>query len=204
MVQKCLGIVICFFSFITMSYATGNIQAGQAKSAVCAACHQPDGNSITPIWPNLAGQSERYLIEQLEEFRKGDKGHRMDPVMTPLVQNLSDEDIEDIAAFYASQKPMVGTAKPDLVALGEKIYRGGNLKTGIPACMACHSPSGDGNALAAFPRLSGQQADYTASQLKKFASGARSNGPNGIMEDIAKKMTDEEIQAVSSYVAGLH
>lgn len=182
----------------------GDLKAGQAKSQPCVACHNVDGNSTVPAWPNIAGQSEKYLKEQLEEYRKGNKGTRFNPVMYGMTQALSDQDIADLAAYFASQKPAMGTAKQDLVTLGEKIYRGGNLVTGVPACSACHSPHGDGNIPAGFPRLSGQHPDYILDQLKQYKSGARSNGPNGIMQDISKRMTDEEMQAVSSYVSGLH
>jgi cytochrome c553 len=182
----------------------GDPKAGSAKIQTCIACHNADGNSTTPIWPNLGGQSEKYLIEQLEAFKKGDKGARFDPVMYGMTQALSDQDIADLSAYFASQKPVVGVAKQDLVALGEKIYRGGNPKTGVAACSACHGPKGDGNDPAGFPRLSGQHSEYVLDQLKKFKSGARSNDPNEIMRDISKRLTDEEMQAVSSYVSGLH
>lgn len=182
-----------------------NLALGHKKAEVCAACHGADGNSPNPLWPNLAGQSERYLVKELKEYRKGDKGDRFEPIMFGMTQNLSDQDILDLAAYFASLKPKVGVAKAQLVALGEKIYRGGNPKTGVPACgPSCHGIQGDGITLAAIPRLGGQGAEYTADQLKKFRTGARKGDPNGIMRDIAKRMSDEEIQAVSSYVAGLH
>lgn len=174
------------------------------KSKICATCHGEEGNSTVGLLPNLAGQHEHYLIKQLTEFRKGATGSRNDPVMVGMVQNLSDEDIQALAAYYASQKETPGSAKPESVSLGEKIYRGGNLQKGIAACIACHGPTGSGNAPASYPKLSGQQADYTATELKKFRAGTRSNDPNGIMRDIAKRMSDEEIQAVSDYVSGLH
>lgn len=184
----------------------GNAVTGKEKSTVCATCHGPEGNGITsaPIWPKIAGQSEEYLINELTEFHKGDKGKRFDPVMYGMTQNLSEQDIADLAAYYASQAPTPGVAKEALVALGEKIYRGGNVKSGVPACSACHGPRGEGNAPANFPRVSGQNAEYIVDQLKKFKNGVRSDDTNAIMRDISKHMTDEEIQAVSSYVSGLH
>ena len=142
--------------------------------------------------------------EQLQEFRKGDKGKRFDPVMYASVQNLSDQDFTDLAAFYSQQKRSPGATKADYVKIGERIYRGGNPKTGVPACAACHGPVGNGNIPAGFPPLGGQNADYLIDQLKRFKSGARTNGPNAIMNDISKLMTDEEMQAVSNYAQGLH
>lgn len=177
---------------------------GQQKSQVCAACHGMDGNSVVPAWPKIAGQLEKYLVKELKEYRKGQQGARFDPVMYPMTQSLSDSDIDDLAAYFSKQTETIGSAKPELLALGEKIYRSGNLETGLPACAACHSPDGAGNGPAVFPRISGQFAEYTADQLKKFRAKTRSDDPNGIMRDIAKKMSDEEIQAVSSYVSGLH
>lgn len=174
------------------------------KSEVCAACHGVDGNSSVGMWPKLAGQHEDYIIKELKEFRKGEKGGRNDPSMVAMAQGLSDEDIQELASFYANQKATPGGAKQELLSLGEKIYRGGNLKTGVTACIACHGPTGDGNIPAKYPRLSGQQAEYTATQLKKFRTGTRASDPNGIMRDIAKRMSDEEIQAVSEYASGLH
>lgn len=181
-----------------------DIAKGQEKAALCAPCHGLDGNSTVPNWPKIAGQPPKYLIEQLKEYRKGEKGNRYEPSMYGVVQGLSDEDIANLAVYFASQKTSLGVAKASLVALGEKIYRGGNPKTGVPACIACHGANGDGNAPAGFPRLSAQHPEYTLDQLKKFKAGTRANDPNGIMRDISKRMSDEEMQAVSSYIAGLH
>jgi len=174
------------------------------KSQVCAACHGVDGNSTVGMWPKLAGQHKGYLVRELKEFQKGDKGGRNDPSMVAMAQGLSDADIEEISAFYAKQKPTPGGAKAEFVSKGEKLYRGGNSTTGVSACIACHGPKGEGNDLANYPKISGQQIDYTMTELKKFRTGTRSNDPNGIMRDIAKRMTDEDIQAVSDYVSGLH
>ncbi len=183
----------------------GNPIVGKSKSEVCTACHGPVGVSVTPIWPSIAGQGEKYLIKEMVEFRKGDKGTRFDPSMFAMVQNLSDQDIADLAAYFASLKPGTGTTPANFLSLGEKIYRGGNMQAGIPACgPSCHGPRGEGLSLASIPRLSGQQAQYTIDQLKKFKSGARAGDPNSIMRDIAKRMSDEEIDAVSNYVSGLH
>lgn len=182
----------------------GNKELGQQKSQICVACHGVDGNSVVPAWPKIAGQLERYLIKELKEYRKGEKGARFDPTMSPMSQSLSDSDIEDLAAYFSKQTETIGNTKADLLTLGEKIYRAGNLETGVPACAACHGPAGMGNNPAIFPRLSGQFPEYTLDQLKKFRAKTRSDDPNSIMRDIANKMTDEEMQAVSSYVSGLH
>lgn len=182
----------------------GDPKEGQKKSEVCQACHGVDGNSTVPAWPKIAGQGEAYLVKSLKEFRKGQQGARFDPTMFPLTQNLSDRDIEDLAAYFASQKMSEGAAQADLVALGEKIYRGGDFGRNVPACAACHGAKGEGNEPAKFPRLSGQNVDYTLTQLKKFKDNSRKDDPNGIMRDIAKRMTDDEMKAVSSYVSGLH
>lgn len=182
----------------------GDALLGQEKSQVCTACHGVEGNSVVPAWPKIAGQLEKYLVKELKEYRKGEKGARFDPTMYSQTLSLTDSDIADLAAYFSKQTETLGSVKPELLALGEKIYKGGNLATGVPPCAACHSPDGMGNGPATFPRLSGQFPEYTVEQLKKFRANTRSDDPNGIMRDIAKKMTDEEIQAVSSYVSGLH
>jgi len=174
--------------------------AGKTKAAVCASCHGADGNSVNPEWPSLAGQHEKYLIKQLAEFKDGT---RVNPLMSPMAAGLSEQDMADLAAYFGSQPLKGGEADPALVALGEKIYRGGNATTGVAACMACHGPDGMGNPLANFPRLSGQHATYTVLQLKAFRTGDRTNDAGLMMRNIASRMTDAEIQAVSSYIEGL-
>jgi cytochrome c553 len=179
----------------------GDAAAGQAKSAACAACHGPDGNSSNPEWPKLAGQGAAYLAKQLREFKAG---KRVNAVMQGMAAPLSDEDIADLAAFYAGQKARLGVADPDQVPLGKRLYRGGSTEAGVAACMSCHGPSGGGNPLARFPRLSGQHAAYVAKSLQDYRSGTRDNDPNGMMRGIAERLTDREIKALSEYVAGLH
>src|SRR5512145_951821 len=136
-----------------MAQAAGDATAGQTKAAVCGACHGPDGNSPAPTFPKLAGQGERYLLKQMKDIKSGAR-----PVvpMTGLLDNLSDQDLADISAYFASQKGSVGQADPKLVARGEALFRGGNLAAGMPACSGCHSPNGEGNDLAGFPQLGGQ------------------------------------------------
>lgn len=182
------------------AYAAGDAAAGQAKAAVCAACHGPDGNSFNPEWPKLAGQHPDYIVKQLKDFKDGT---RENVLMSPMAAPLSEQDMEDLAAFFASQTPQFGEADPELVAAGERLYRGGNLATGVSACTACHAPNGSGNPAAKFPSVSGQHAIYVVAQLQAFKTGARANDAGQMMRNIAAKMTDEEMKAVASYIQGL-
>lgn len=182
----------------------GDATAGQAKAAVCGACHGPDGNSPAPNFPKLAGQGERYLSKQMHDIKDG---KRTVLEMTGLLTNLSDQDLADLAAYFASQKGSVGAADPKLVARGEQLFRGGNLEKGLPACTGCHSPNGAGNAAAGFPHLSGQHATYIAKQLTDFRkeeAGRANDGDAMTMRTIARKLSDEDIAALSSYIQGLH
>ena len=182
----------------------GDATAGQAKAAVCGACHGPDGNSPAPNFPKLAGQGERYLTKQMHDIKDG---KRTVLEMTGLLTNLSDQDLADLAAYFASQKGSVGAADPKLVARGEQLFRGGNLEKGLPACTGCHSPNGAGNAAAGFPHLSGQHATYIAKQLTDFRkeeAGRANDGDAMTMRTIARKLSDEDIAALSSYIQGLH
>ena len=200
-----LGISLALIIDTASADIIPNLEAGREKSKVCAACHMTDGNSVVAAWPNIAGQPLKYLVEQLKEYRKGDKGARNNPVMFGIASVLSDQDIADLALYFSIQKPTVGETPDKWVALGQKIYRGGNEKTGVPACgPACHGPAGSGNGPAGFPPLSGQHAEYVIDQLKAFKSGARANDPNAIMRDISQRMTQEEMEAVGHYVTGLH
>jgi len=187
---------------VSPTFAAGDAASGKAKAAMCASCHGADGNSVNPDWPKLAGQHANYLVKQLEDFKKGTE--RSNPLMAGMVASLTKTDMENLAAYFSTQKSTYGKADPALVDLGEKIYRGGNKTTGVPACMACHGPNGAGNPQANFPALSGQHAKYVATQLKAFRDGQRSNDAGAMMRNIAAKMTDQEIEAVASYVQGLH
>jgi len=183
--------------------AAGDPAAGQTKSAVCAACHGTDGNSpANPLWPKLAGQHPGYIVKQLQALKAGTG--RTDPTMAPMAAPLSDQDMADLAAYFASQSTKIGAASPAQVTLGEKIYRAGDKDSGLPACMGCHGPAGMGNDPANFPRLSGQHADYTVKQLMAFRSGERKNDLNGMMRDVANKMTNDQMKAVAQVIAGLH
>lgn len=186
------------------AHAAGDAAAGQANAAVCGACHGPDGNSMAPNFPKLAGQGERYLTKQLKEIKDG---KRVVLEMAGLLTNLNDQDLADLAAYFASQKGSVGAADPKLVARGEALFRGGNLDKGLPACTGCHSPNGSGNAAAGFPHLGGQHAQYIAKQLTDFRKeedGRANDGDAMTMRTIARKLSDEDIAAVSSYIQGLH
>lgn len=191
----------CFLLSGTAS-AAGSVEAGKAKAVTCAACHGADGNSLNPEWPSLAGQNAKYLAGALKSFRDGD---RENVLMAGQASPLSDEDIADLAAFYASQTIKPNTADPDLVATGERLYRGGNRERGISACIACHGPTGRGNAAAGYPALAGQHAKYTAAQLRAYASKERKTdaSKNQMMRNVSRLLTEDEIVAVASYVQGL-
>lgn len=180
--------------------AEGSIEAGKEKAATCAACHGNDGNSLNPQWPNLAGQHATYIVRTLKAFKSGE---RKNVLMAGQVGALSDQDMEDLAAWFQSQKPVHRTADPELVAHGERLYRGGDIERGISACIACHGPTGRGNLPAAYPALAGQHATYTATQLKAYADGSRKSDPNQIMRSIASLLNDNDIAAVASYIQGL-
>jgi cytochrome c553 len=174
------------------------VKGGQSFAAVCASCHGVDGNSMAPANPKLAQQHPEYLIKQLQEF-KSDK--RSNPIMKGFASALSEEDMKNIAYWAASQKIKPGFAKDkDLVTLGERIYRGGISDRQVPACAGCHSPTGAGIP-SQYPRLGGQHAEYTASQLTAFRDGVRKN--NLVMNQVAAKLNDREIRAVADYIAGL-
>ena len=180
--------------------AAGYATAGKAKSASCAGCHGMDGNSMAPNFPKIAGQNEGYLVKQLQEFKSG---KRVDATMNAMAAPLSEQDMADLAAYFAGQTGTTGTAAEDKVELGETIYRAGNAASGVAACAACHGPTGAGNPQARFPKLSGQHADYTALQLNHFRKGNRANDAGSMMRGVAGKMTDEEIAAVAQYIQGL-
>lgn len=186
---------------VAPAMAAGDASAGKGKAVACAACHGVDGNSPSDMFPKLAGQGEAYLAKQLVDFKSG---ARNNAVMAPMVANLSDQDIADLAAYYAGNKVALGAVSEDLLNAGKTLYRAGNKETAVPACMACHGPNGAGVPAAKWPALSGQHSTYVEAQLKAFADGSRENDPNKMMRDIASKMTADEMKAVSAYVSGLH
>jgi len=185
----------------TSVMAAGNIAAGKTKAVMCAACHGADGNSASDMFPKLAGQGEAYLVKQLTEFKSG---VRNNVIMMPMAAGLSEQDMADVAAYFSSKKITPGAVSEDLFAAGQKIFRAGNKESGVPACMACHGPTGAGVPAAKWPALSGQHSAYVEAQLNSFAGGTRSNDPNSMMRDIASRMKAEEMKAVAAYVAGLH
>jgi cytochrome c553 len=207
--MKNIVLLVCLFMGCSVSAAEqGNAENGKVKSVTCGACHGADGNSAITMNPKLAGQHAQYLVKQLTEFKlaskTGGKEGRNNAIMNGMSAALSEQDIHDLAAYYSSQKATPSESSQDAVEQGNKLYVGGDLKRGITACIACHGPKGNGTSLSGFPDISGQHSAYIATQLKSFRSGERANSLNGMMADIAKRLTDEDIQVISSYVAGLH
>jgi cytochrome c553 len=207
--MKKLCLLVCMsLGLSAVAVAKGDAEAGKAKSAVCAACHGPDGNSMIDMNPKLAGQHEKYLVKQLTEFKlasqTGGEEGRNNAVMNGMAAPLSTQDMEDLAAYFSSQEATPGETAEQYIEAGKALYQGGDEERGITACIACHGPQGNGSSLSGFPDISGQHATYTASQLKSFRSGQRHNSMNGMMRDIAMKLTDEDIEILSNYVSGLH
>jgi len=185
-------------------FAMGDVDAGQEKAAVCAACHGVDGNSVVPNWPKIAGQYAPYLQRQLTLIKSGS---RPVPEMAGIVINLSEQDMADLAAYFSSQTATAGLTDEALLAKGELLYRSGNSETGVPACMACHGPAGEGNPLSLYPSLAGQHSVYSEKMLTGFRAGTTwgdDDTNSKIMTDVTNRLTDEEIKAVASYIQGLH
>lgn len=185
------------------SLVEGDAEAGRIKSTVCGACHGMDGNSVNPEWPSLAGQHAKYTVDQLMAFKGGD---RVNVLMSAQAMALSDEDMRNLAVYFEAQAAAArAVSDQDVVSKGEQIYRGGIKEKNVAACIACHGPAGKGNAAVPYPDVAGQYAVYAAKQLRDYASGARkSGGPTRIMQDIASRLTEDEILAVTSYLQGLH
>ena len=202
-----LSLSILCFSLTTTVFAdglvNGDIEAGKEKSITCGACHGADGNSVNPVWPSLAGQHATYAVAQLQAFKNGS---RSEPLMLGQGMTLSDEEMRNLAVYFASMPAAAkAVADPSIVDRGQRLYRGGDRDNNSAACIACHGPTGRGNPAAAYPSLKGQYATYTAAQLRAYASGARqSDGPTKVMRDIASSLSEEDIVAVASYIQGLH
>lgn len=193
----------------------GDAKAGQTKAGACAACHGVDGNAADPQYPKIAGQHERYIWRQLKLFKGGE---RVNPIMAPMAATLTEQDMRDIGAYFATQHALAGVADDSAIAsganqgkkfyqVGEKIYRAGKPEAGVPACLACHGPSGRGNPGPAYPSVGGQHASYTAAKLMAFRSGeawGKDGNANVIMNTVARNLSDEEIQSLASYIQGLH
>lgn len=184
----------------TMALGAGSAETGQAKAAICSACHGADGNSFNPEWPSLAGQNAAYLVSSLQAFKSG---QRSNPLMTPQAATLTDEDMQDLAAYFAGNARQPRAADPNKLADGERLYRGGNKESGISACIACHGPNGSGNGPAGYPAIGGQHAAYVAAQLRAYRSAQRTSDLNQMMRNTAARLTDAEIDAVASYIQGL-
>jgi cytochrome c553 len=216
-----IGIVMCGASAIL--HAESNPRVGKDKAASCNSCHGDNGNSMAPNFPKLAQQHASYVVKQLQAFKSG---VRSDPMMSAMALPLSDDDMADIAAYYAAQKisansmpvlpppdedeeeneqpaaaPVKPKSVPELIAQGSDLYRNGDRQREVSACIACHGPFGEGNQPAAFPALHSQHADYLIKALTDFKTGARGNTPENMMHMIAKKMSDEEIRAVAYHIS---
>ena len=192
--------VLCGLGASAVALGDGSAEKGQSKSTACVACHGMNGNSANPEWPSLAGQHEQYIHKQLQAFKSG---ARKNPLMTPMAMALSEDDMADLGAYFASQKPAGLEADPSKLALGQRIFRSGDPKSGIPACASCHGPDGAGNPPAAYPLLRSQYGTYVGAQLRAYRAGTRQTDPNKMMRDVASTMSDEQIDAVASYIQGL-
>lgn len=207
---KTLSLVAMMMGAATAVQAAGDVEAGKGKAAVCAGCHGADGNSMIANFPKLAGQSARYTMKQLADIKSG---ARSVPEMAGIVGSMSEQDFADLAAYYETLTAKVGKANPDLVELGQKIYRAGNADSGVAACAACHGATGKGMPSAGYPVLAGQHATYLENQLKAFRAAGRedetgkrreNDGESKMMRGTAARLSDAEIKAVSSYINGLY
>ncbi|MFT7300856.1 MAG: cytochrome c553 [Porticoccus sp.] len=201
--------MLAFTLASSFAFAGGDAVAGQGKTAMCAGCHGADGNSAVANFPKLAGQGEKYLTKQLQDIKSGSRSVVQ---MTGMLDTFSDQDLVDMSAYFASKTIQMSGAKEENLERGERLFRGGNMETGVPACTGCHSPSGQGNAPAGYPALGGQFAQYTAKQLRAFRTGAHdsenpaarnNDGDSRVMRGVAAQMSDVEIDAVANYIAGL-
>jgi cytochrome c553 len=213
--MKSIVLTVCLLTGSTAALAqaadvTGDAAAGATKSATCTACHGLAGNSVNPEWPVLAGQNAAYLREQITAFRDG---HRLNVLMQPMVAPLTDQDIADLSVYFSQQTPAGGEADPSYWKAGEKLFRGGDNKRGIPACLACHGPVGRGNPAAGYPALQAQHSVYTIKQLNEYSTDTRYTrdstgkshaGPNAVMMNvIAARLTPEDRRDLASYIQGI-
>ena len=202
--KKVVIVIVSVFignASVQLAFAQGDAAVGQSKAALCVTCHGAEGNSEFPMNPKLAGQNATYLTKQLMDYKSG---VRSNPTMSAMVLNLSEQDMQDISAWYSSQQVTLQGADPKFVELGESLYRAGIKELAVPACSACHSPTGRGNAPAGFPSLGGQHAEYTLQQLRDFRAGVRQNDESSMMRMVVERLTDRELEALASYVSGLH
>ncbi|MGB4858197.1 MAG: c-type cytochrome [Dokdonella sp.] len=187
----------------TAAPLVGDAEAGAGKSAVCGACHGMDGNSIDKTFPKLAGQNEAYIARQLDLFKTG---KRMNPIMMPFASMLSEQDMHDVGAYFAVQDTLPGVADEQFVARAQELYRGGDAKLGVPACMACHGPDGRGMAGTGYPHVAGQWSEYVAATLTQWKAGTTwADDVNGkVMPSIVARLSESDIAALASYMNGLH
>jgi len=194
------AMILALSGLVSVTVSAGDIEAGKAKSAVCAACHGADGNSSNAAWPSLAGQHASYTYKQLTDFKAG---RRVNASMTGMVALLNDDDMKNLAAFYESQQPKPMAFDGDMIEAGESIYRGGITETHVAACMGCHAPGGRGNGPAGWPSLKGQHPEYLVTQLQNFKQGLRANDSGKMMRNAVVRMSDMEMKAVAAYIAGI-
>ncbi len=194
------AVVAGLFGLLSVTAQAGDIEAGKAKSAVCAACHGADGNSANGAWPSLAGQHASYTYKQLTDYKAG---RRVNATMAGMAALLNDDDMKNLAAYYESQELKPITFDGELIEAGESIYRGGITSANVASCMGCHGPTGAGNGPAAWPSLQGQHPEYIVTQLQAFRAEMRANDSGRMMRNLAARMSDREMQAVAAYIAGM-
>jgi cytochrome c553 len=193
-----ISLCVCLLGASPLAAAAGNPVEGKELAAGCGGCHGQDGNSSAPIFPKLAHQHAGYISKQLHDFKSQ---KRPEPTMSALAESLSDDEIEDLAAYYEKQDIHIEAGEKN--PLGERIYRTGIVETGVPACSGCHGPGGNGNPKALFPQVNGQYSDYIMKTLKDFKAGARGNDLNGMMRTVASRLNEDQIKAVAEYIENL-
>ncbi len=197
-----LASLASFFLLMSGAAMAGDVAAGKTKSASCGGCHGFDGNSSIPAYPKLAGQNQAYIVKQVKDFKAN--SDRKNAIMMGMVAALSDADAADIGAYYQAQRVKDSAAfDAEKAAAGREMYKGGDMQKGIPACQACHGPTGAGTAGIGYPQVGGQYVDYTLAQLRAFKDGSRKNDDKMLMRSIVEKMSDQEIEAVANYIASL-
>ena len=194
------AMILALSGLVSFTANAADIEAGKAKSAVCAACHGVDGNSSNAAWPSLAGQHASYIYKQLKDFKEG---RRNDATMIGMVALLNDEEMKNVAAYFESQQAKTVAFDPEMIAAGESIYRGGITETKVAACMGCHSPNGTGNGPAGWPSLKSQHPAYLVMQLQNFKQGLRTNDSGKMMRNVVVRMSDMEMKSVAAYIAGI-
>ena len=202
--KKVVIVIVSVFignASVQLALAQGDAAVGRSKAAICATCHGAEGNSGLPMNPKLAGQNATYITKQLMDYKSGVRSNQ---TMSAMVLNLSEQDMQDISAWYSSQQVTLQGADPKIVELGESLDRAGKKELAGAAGSACHSPTGRGNAPAGFPSLGGQHAEYTLQQLRDFRAGVRQNDESSMMRIVVERLTDRELEALASYVSGLH